>query len=274
MYDLLFVLISSLLLLPIAELSQIPVLRIVFGVLYVGLLPGYALIAAVFPGQGDLEGLERLGLSLVFSISMVSLTAFLLALSPWGLRLSLLLLSLNLLTLLACGLAYWRRLKLPSVERSALHVGLPVPDWRQVDRTNRFLALILMLAVAAALAAMVYAIATPRSKETFTEFYLLGPDGDLSGLPTEITKGDSVTITLRVVNYEQADVRYRIKRAGDADREQITSIRLSHDESWEQPYTFTLTGPGESRNIVFLLFKEGVEEPYRSLHLWITAKEE
>jgi uncharacterized membrane protein len=271
MHDLLFVLIFSLLLLPIAELSQIAVLRVVFGLLYIGLLPGYALIAAVFPGHEDLEGLERLGLSLVFSISMVALTAFLLDFSPWGIRLLPLLILLNVLTLLASGIAYWRRRRLLPEEQFVFRVKLQMPHWKTANRTDRFLALILAVLVVTAITAMLYAVVMPGPQETFTEFYMLGPDGKLGGYSETTSEGEAVTVTLRVVNHEQADVQYRIELARNAGREQVASMRLGHEKAWEQSYTFTPKEPGENQKIEFLLYKEDETEPYRTLYFWITA---
>ena len=43
-------------------------IRTIFGIPMVLFLPGYALIAALFPGKKDLDGIERLALSFGLSI--------------------------------------------------------------------------------------------------------------------------------------------------------------------------------------------------------------
>jgi uncharacterized membrane protein len=40
------------------QLNSTP-LRVIFGLPFVLFLPGYALIAALFPGKSDLDGIER-----------------------------------------------------------------------------------------------------------------------------------------------------------------------------------------------------------------------
>ena len=46
-------------------------LRILVGVAMVLFIPGYALIAALFPAKGDLDGIERVALSFGLSIAVV-----------------------------------------------------------------------------------------------------------------------------------------------------------------------------------------------------------
>ena len=54
------------------RLNETPV-RIVLGLLLVLFLPGYSLIAALFPGRDDLDGIERIALSFGLSIAVVPL---------------------------------------------------------------------------------------------------------------------------------------------------------------------------------------------------------
>ncbi len=53
----------------IPQLNSTP-LRVIFGLPFVLFLPGYALIAALFPGKGDLDGIERVALSFGLSIAV------------------------------------------------------------------------------------------------------------------------------------------------------------------------------------------------------------
>jgi len=52
----------------------------------------------------------------------------------------------------------------------------------------------------------------------------------------------------------------------------IEDVTLSHEGKWEQNYTFTPQKTGERMKLEFLLYREGVEEPYRTLHLWVTVR--
>jgi len=73
-------------------------LRYVLGSLFVLYLPGYALIEALYPKKGDLEGLERLALSIGLSLALVPLVGLILNYTPWGIRLDPVLASLALVT--------------------------------------------------------------------------------------------------------------------------------------------------------------------------------
>lgn len=57
-------------------------LRIIFGIPLVLFLPGYALIAALFPGKNDLDTIERIALSFGLSIAIVPLIGLALNFTP------------------------------------------------------------------------------------------------------------------------------------------------------------------------------------------------
>jgi len=62
-------------------------------------LPGYALIAALFPSKNDLDGIERLALSFGLSIAVVPLIGLGLNFTPFGIRLVPIIVSLSVFTL-------------------------------------------------------------------------------------------------------------------------------------------------------------------------------
>ncbi|MDA4126922.1 MAG: DUF1616 domain-containing protein [Thaumarchaeota archaeon] len=69
--------------------------RYVFGSIAVLFLPGYTLIEALYPKKEDLDGLERLALSIGLSLALVPLVGLLLNYTPWGIRLSPIIVSLS-----------------------------------------------------------------------------------------------------------------------------------------------------------------------------------
>jgi hypothetical protein len=71
-------------------------LRYIFGSVFVLYLPGYALIEALYPRRGELDGLERLALSVGLSLALVPLVGLVLNYTPWGIRLDPILVSLSL----------------------------------------------------------------------------------------------------------------------------------------------------------------------------------
>ena len=72
-------------------------------------LPGYALIAMLFPEKTGLEWLERIALSVGLSVAVVPLIGLVLNFTSWGIKEIPLLASLSVFTLLLSGLAYVRR---------------------------------------------------------------------------------------------------------------------------------------------------------------------
>jgi small-conductance mechanosensitive channel len=81
-------------------------LRYVLGIIFILWLPGYAFIKALFPKQlplrtsdKNLDTIERIALSLGMSIALVLIVGLLLNYTPWGIRLTPIVLSLTALTL-------------------------------------------------------------------------------------------------------------------------------------------------------------------------------
>lgn len=98
---------------PLADLP----LRAPIGLALVLFLPGYALVAALFPGR-DGPGLPlRAALSVGLSLVTALLIGLVLNLSPWGLRLGAIVASLLVSTTAFVAVAYLRRARLPVEER-------------------------------------------------------------------------------------------------------------------------------------------------------------
>ena len=84
-------------------------IRTVLGLPMVLFFPGYALIAALFPGKDDLDGIERVALSFGLSIAVVPLLGLGLNYTPWGIRLIPILITLVIFTLGMCIITIYRR---------------------------------------------------------------------------------------------------------------------------------------------------------------------
>jgi uncharacterized membrane protein len=113
--DLALVIFLTLLCIPfvlIPPLNETPV-RIILGLPLVLFIPGYSLIAALFPREDDLDGIERVALSFGLSIAITPLLGLGLNYTPFGIRLTPILIVLSVFTIsLAIG-AYVRRNRIP-----------------------------------------------------------------------------------------------------------------------------------------------------------------
>jgi len=97
----------------IPPLNEISPVKIILGLPLVLVLPGYALIAALFIRKDDLDGIERIALSFGLSIAISPLLGLALNYTPFGIRLTPILTVLSVFTIsLAIG-AYVRRNRIP-----------------------------------------------------------------------------------------------------------------------------------------------------------------
>jgi uncharacterized membrane protein/LysM repeat protein len=247
--------------------------RIGFGLVFVLFLPGYVLVAALYPRKDDLDLVERLALSLGLSIAVVPLIGLGLNYSPWGIRLNPILAFVTLFIVLAAGVAMYRRLMLPSAEAVGIPVNLALPKWPRLRMVDRLLGLLLVLALAG-LGVGAYFLATSSAgSEEFTEFYVLGPSGKAEGYPRTVDIGDKFTLILGVVNHEGEEASYRAQ-ATIAGRlaASLDSLHLESKEKWERPLTLTTTQPGHNQKVEFVLYKGDNSVPYRTLHLWLDVE--
>ena len=91
-------------------------------------LPGYSLIAALFPRKDDLDAIERIALSFGLSIAITPLLGLALNYTPFGIRLSPVLIVLSIFTIsLAIG-AYVRRSKILEEDRFSVVIGRFIYD--------------------------------------------------------------------------------------------------------------------------------------------------
>ena len=101
----------------IPPLNEISAMRFILGLPLVLFLPGYSLIATLFPRKDDLDAIERVALSFGLSIAITPLLGLALNYTPFGIRLSPILIVLSVFTIsLALG-AYVRRSMIPEEDR-------------------------------------------------------------------------------------------------------------------------------------------------------------
>jgi hypothetical protein len=79
------------------ESSMLLYVRYALGGVFVLFLPGFMLISALYPRGEDLDGLERLALSIGLSLAIVPLMGLMLNYTPWGIRLEPIVISMALL---------------------------------------------------------------------------------------------------------------------------------------------------------------------------------
>lgn len=251
---------------------------VVLGLPFILFIPGYLLVLALFPGQ-DIDVIERLALSFGLSIAVVPLVGLALNYTPWGIRLEPLVVSLAAVVLFFALAGWYRWQRLSIGKRFTVSIELAWP--RADSRLDQVLNVALVVSIVAAVVLLVYVIATPQSGERFTEFYLLGPDGNASGYPTNLTAGENATVIIGVANHEHRQMNYTLEiwlvnqsRNMNASTENNTATvydmwymdkqtillnatavdtDAAWTAQWERNYTFAVNRNGTFK-LAFLLF--------------------
>ena len=256
-------------------------------------VPGYVLVAALFPGSVDpgkpeIDWVGRIALSFGMSIAVVPLLGLFLNFTPLGIRFAPIVATIAIFTFGVGYAAYWRRMRLPPEQRLGLTVDLVIPDWKEYDVLNKGLTIALAVSIVVAGAMLAYIVMAPRPGERFTEFYILGPGGSASGYPAALNVSQLGTVIVGVANHEAASVNYTVRidlvgvdvvynaTSGFNETAEVNrttwswfNVTLSDGRVWTQPYTFRINYPGLWK-VQFLLLKDSdFSSLYRELHLFI-----
>lgn len=246
-------------------------LRVVLGLPFLLLFPGYAIVAALFPRKSDLGGVERLGLSFGLSIAAIPLVGLILNYTPWGIGLYSILAAVVIFILVVAAIASYRRHLLPADERFLIKFNMNLREWPTLRGWDRALSLILVALTLGAIGTAAYAATTPHTGERYTEFYVLGPGGTTEGYPESLPLGEQATVILGIVNHEDEDgLEYHADILIDGRIvKTIGPLALDQDQQWEQEISFTPVQTGPDQLVEFLLYRQGEDDPCGSLHLRI-----
>jgi uncharacterized membrane protein len=271
--DLLAILTATVVLLAVIALLPTSPARVALGLPFVLLFPGYTLIAALYPRRGDLDGVERLALSLGLSLAVVPLIGLVLNYTPWGIHLAPIAVGLTLFVT-ACSLAAARaRARLAAPERFEA-------DIRPVMRALRrfpWPAILISAAVVILLLLAGYRtglLGVSKVGEPFTEFYVLGPGGKAQGYPRRLFVGEKAEVILGIANREGREAEYSIQVASATEvLRTLGPIVLRPGETHQGRVDFSLARPGKRVKVEFLLYMQDADTaPYRRLHLWVEVR--
>ena len=258
--------ILTVLVISLPALADNPV-RTALGLALTLFLPGYSLISALFPGKKELGGIERIALGFGLSITVVPVIGFILNYTPFGVTQESVLYSVAAFTLIFAILTYSRRMSLEDEEfKVSFDLTIKVPE----NKADRVLTAIFCFAIVLSVATLVYVISTPKQGDKFTEFYILGPEGIAGNYPTDLKTGQNGTVIIGVVNHEYQTVNYSLKVLFNGTGVYGKNILLENNQIYEKDYAFKAGRKGISE-LEFLLYKDGMSDVYKSLHLWVNA---
>lgn len=277
------------------------------------LLPGYAVIAAVFPATSDERSRAaplvsgsvrtpswggRLTLSVLCSLLCLPLAGGLLVLSGGGFTPERVAFVLGAGTVLGLAVSVVRRRSLPPPDR----LGLPIERWRHsvTDdwiRTNSPTAIVASIALVGAVlllfASVSMAMGAPAGGESFTSLTLLAENEsggyEAAGYPTEVTVHERVPFAVDVTNREGQRTSYTLvvrlggNETGDpgAVSREVTrrSITLQPGTTVREEFAVTPRRVGDGRRLEVSLYR-GVDatdpdlgEAYRRTSLAMNVTE-
>jgi uncharacterized membrane protein len=247
--------------------------RTMLGIPFLLLFPGYTLISTLFPKKSDLGEIERFSLSIGLSIAIVPLVGLLLNYTPWGIRLYPVVASLFILTLLLSIASNYRRAKLTPNEKTKLAMPINKITWNKVQKTDKLFVVGVVITLIVVSSFCVYLASAPKIGDRFSEFSILGSNGKLADYPVNLTLGEKGKVILGITNHEYETVAYKINISlNNQTIKTFEKISLKHEMSWTQNFTFTPEITGEKLSLDFHLYKEGTDEPYRALKLWVNVR--
>ncbi len=283
---------------------QVTPLRVIFALPFVLFIPGYVLIAVLFPSDEDIDLLERIALSFGLSIAVVPLIGLALNYTPFGIRLDPIVTSLALFTGGMIILAQWRRALLLPEKRycfpyDEIYTGIKEEFFPpEGNRADRILSIILLISIIAAVGTTIFVIVFPKEGEKFTEFFILGAKKMAADYPDRLIIGEEYPLYIGVGNHEYRNISYTIEvyhmnmeTDASGNISYITGMNLVDRFTADVPHNETVildynlsAQDAEFNRVEFLLFNEIVPGPevfgmervnqsYRDLHLWVKVLE-
>lgn len=284
-------------------------LRLFLALPLVTILPGYALVAMLFPANartarqqaaserarrpGGIDVVERFGLAFVTSLAIVPVVAMVLAVTKWGLTPRSASVALGLVTVGFAQLAAVRRLRLPEPDRFELSLKGGFTRLRNSADQGALASvstILLVVCVATALSVVGYALVSPQEPDGYTELglYTENEDGELvaDGYPSELGPEESAELTLTVENqhgefkdYEIVVQQQRLEDGEVVDRTEIDRLdpNVEKGETARLDHGLEPSAEDETVRVVYLLYDGAVpDEPTidnadEDVFVWITV---
>jgi uncharacterized membrane protein len=267
-------------------------------------IPGYCLLVALFPKEGDISLSERIIYSVGLSLVLFSLIGLGLYFTQGVFPFDTIVISLIFFSLVIINIAYVRRAFLPYDSRFRVPFTAITGSIRkrvipaESSRIDYLINMTLAIIILAAIITTMYVIATPKEGERFSEFYILGENRTAANYPDQIMAGQNYPMYVGVGNREFRNTVYTIEtwlvqtefdnvtntsHIVTMDPNDHLSVTLAQNETTIIPYNLSVNKTGYDR-VEFLLFNDRVpgldvtgsdriNASYRDLHLWVSVGE-
>lgn len=139
---------------------------------------------------------------------------------------------------------------------------------------ERAFTIVLGVVFLAAVVGVVYTALVPaQSSASYTEFYVLGENNSAANYPTDLTVGETGTLTVGVSSQEPSETRYTVLVLLDGNEQTRQTVTLESGETWTDEISVTPSQAGRQK-LRLLLFEGDAGAPsdsQQSLRIWINA---
>ena len=274
-------------------LPLVPPLRAILAMPLLLFVPGYALVAAIYPrctdcDRGDvlfreeitdtdtgLHAIERMFLSVGMSVAVLPILGVVTWAGVGGISTEIVLFGVSTFTLGAIAVAAIRRTSLAAAEQFSIRPSRGIHRFRRwlVGPSTRETAVNVLLvgAIVLSVTTLTFAFVVPVTGESYTSAMLVTEqDGEFvaGNYPTNFTAGEPETLTLTLSNHEGRTTNYtvvttveRVDRSGGditivAQSElDRSAMRLASDETVHEQYTLAPELIGENLRLSYYVYR-------------------
>lgn len=267
--DILIILIWTIVAFLFTITSNDSIIRTILGIPTVLFIPGYILLAVLFPKKDDLGNIERISLSLGSSIIVISIIGLILNFT-FGIKLIPMLIVLYLYTIILGIVTIHRRERLSEEQRFSVSFH-NIKNRTNMSSTDKILTIALLVMISIASSMIYYTLTVPKIGERFTEFYILDSTGKMN-YGTNLKINNPVNYQIGIINHEYTTMNYTIKTLLGGDTLTTKELTLGHNDVWQNDITIIPHKSGNDMELKFQLFKDNnFTQPYRELYLWIDS---
>jgi uncharacterized membrane protein len=293
---------------------KLELMRIILGTLFLLLFPGYVTTSVIWPMKYDeneeiednpvetlidedekseqkrkeirtINGTTRLALSVGLSLGITPIISFIfnelysINSDIFGLRTVPILLTIYLYIMMISGIATWRRERLPRKERLQFSFEFKPPFENSLQ--DKIITTVLIILIILSTVLGIYLFKFHHENESFSEFYILGPEKRISNYPRNIFIDEEKMVYLGINNREYESVDYEVRiflnsRRNLREVDNLNNIFLEpnsgylfkqsidHNQEFQSPLYFKINRSGNF-DLNFQLIKGG--EVYRELVL-------
>jgi uncharacterized membrane protein len=274
-------------------LPLVPPLRAILAMPLLLFVPGYALVAAIYPkctdsDRGDflypeeitdtdtgLHVIERMLLSVGMSVAVLPILGVVIWATVGGISTDIVLFGVSTFTLGAIAVAVFRRTNLAAAEQFRISPSRGIRRFRSwivgPSTWKTVVNVLLVGAIVLSVATLTFAFVVPVTGESYTSAILVTEqDGEFvtDNYPTNFTAGEPETLTLILSNHEGRTTNYtivttveRVNRSGGditivAQSElDRSTMRLASDETVREQYTLAPELTGENLRLSYYVYK-------------------